>query len=147
MKWIILIIIIWLILAALFFRYNPIPSSKVHKDPEEIGVANNEGGFFVHPTKGDIESPAYKKSADEIKTALTEMMLAMGGKQIDSNSDDFITFEFRSKAFGFPDFLSVKVITDKKGKSRPVMYSRLFYGRKDFDVNQKRVEAILSTLN
>ena len=49
----------------------------------------------------------------------------------------------RSAFWNFPDLVQVAAVPDGTG-SRPVIYSRSFYGRYDFGVNRKRIEAWLA---
>ena len=51
----------------------------------------------------------------------------------------------RSAFWNFPDLIQVGAVPDGTG-SRPVIYSRSLYGRYDFGVNHKRVEAWLAQL-
>ena len=51
----------------------------------------------------------------------------------------------RSAFWNFPDVVQVAAVPDGAG-SRPVIYSRSLYGRYDFGVNRRRVEAWLARL-
>lgn len=51
----------------------------------------------------------------------------------------------RSAFWNFPDLIQVAAVPAGAG-SRPVIYSRSVYGRYDFGVNRKRVEAWLARL-
>ena len=58
--------------------------------------------------------------------------------------DDFVV---RSALFGFPDYVSVKFLDVKGGKSTLAIYSRSVYGRSDLGVNRARTLAWMALVN
>jgi uncharacterized protein (DUF1499 family) len=52
----------------------------------------------------------------------------------------------RSAVFGFPDIVTVEIVALGPGRSSLMLYSRARYGRRDFGVNRRRVEAWLDRL-
>jgi len=61
------------------------------------------------------------------------------------DGDNQAAYVARSAFWNFPDLIQVAAVPDGTG-SRPVIYSRSLYGRYDFGVNRKRVEAWLAQL-
>ncbi len=65
-------------------------------------------------------------------------LLAEGGEQFD--------YVQRSARFRFPDIITVRFISVSPSQSTLAVYSRSVYGKSDFGVNRKRIEAWLSAL-
>jgi len=52
----------------------------------------------------------------------------------------------RSAVFRFPDYISVRFLPLPNERSSLIVYSRARYGRRDFGVNRKRIDAWLAAL-
>jgi uncharacterized protein (DUF1499 family) len=97
----------------------------------------------------DRVSPDFDMSS----TALRDRWMAMIAKQprvTRTGADDTaLQYDFvqRSRFFRFPDLITVRFIPLGENRSTLAVYSRSRYGREDFGVNRKRVEAWLAALN
>jgi uncharacterized protein (DUF1499 family) len=57
-----------------------------------------------------------------------------------------VHYVIRSAMLNFPDLVMVQVLNEGPDSSKLIVYSRSVYGRSDFGVNRKRVEAWLAVL-
>jgi uncharacterized protein (DUF1499 family) len=57
-----------------------------------------------------------------------------------------VHYVVRSALLNFPDLVMLQVLPEGADSSELIMYSRSVYGRSDFGVNRKRVEAWLAAL-
>ena len=93
-------------------------------------------------------SPVFEMSA----TALRDRWMAMIERQprvTRTGTDDAaLHYDFvqRSLVFRFPDAITVRFIALDEGRATLAIYSRSYYGRDDFGVNRRRVEAWLAAL-
>jgi uncharacterized protein (DUF1499 family) len=102
-------------------------------------------GFTPPP---DIATPIYKISADRLFALIQDV----AGSQPRTYQAALYPAQFqvhyvaRSAVLNFPDQIMLQVRQDGPDGSDLIMYSRSVYGRSDFGVNRKRVEAWLAAL-
>ena len=102
-------------------------------------------GFKPQP---DIVTRPFTKPA----ATLYADVLAMAERQprtfLVTRYDDRLQAHFvaRSAVLGFPDLIAIQVLDDRAGHSHLVLWSRSVYGRLDFGVNRRRLEAWLAAL-
>ncbi len=94
------------------------------------------------------ESPVFEVPVDRLRARWEAVAAAQprvtplagepGGNQFD--------YVQRSARFRFPDIVTVRFIAVSPSRSSLAVYSRAIYGRRDFGVNQARIEAWLAEL-
>ena len=134
-------------LITIIVRFAPINAENFHIDPLTDGQKGNEGGFYLAPENGDMVAPIYNMSTTQLAQKIDAMFKVSGIPIAGDIHDNFATYIFRSQAFGFPDYLSIRLIEIDGTHTTMAIYSRLRFGKKDFGVNRKRVERILELLN
>jgi hypothetical protein len=134
----ILILLIVLILGAMaYVRLAPTDAALWHKRPTATapGDIAQEGGFQA--ARRITAPPA------EVLAALEKIALATPRSWLLAGSvaEGMITFQTRSRLWGFPDQTTVAVQGDLL-----VIYGRLRFGRSDSGVNKNRIENWLVAL-
>lgn len=102
-------------------------------------------GFSPTP---DIVTPPYRIPADTLfalvqDVAARQPRTFQAAKYPDQLQAHYVA---RSAVFNFPDLIMVQVRQEGPDNSDLIVYSRSVYGRSDFGVNRKRVEAWLADL-
>lgn len=89
----------------------------------------------------DKVSPSYPTSPERLMAAYRRLFADMPRFEIVATADDGLALEAvqRSRLFGFPDLISIRIFDAGEGRSIPAIYSRAKYGRSDFGVNRARV--------
>lgn len=148
LRMIALIIVMGLIGLAAYARVVQIGPDTYHVDPETAPVPGFPGHALLRPGGGG-EAPVYLMPAEKLAAAVDAAIMAepRTTRLAGSLDDSFASYVIRSKLFGFPDILSVKVIDLGDGKSTLALFSRLRIGQMDFGVNETRVRALLSRLS
>lgn len=104
---------------------------------------------FCPLAKADFASAAYGVGAKKLRQEFLSAAIAQ--KRVShSFADDaglYDDFVVRSALFGFPDYVSVKFLDVKGGKSTLAIYSRSVYGRSDLGVNRARTLAWMALVN
>ncbi|MFW6027359.1 MAG: DUF1499 domain-containing protein [bacterium] len=94
------------------------------------------------------EAPVFDADADRLEAAV--LAVARRQPRLELLEGDSVerAYEFvqRTKGFGFPDDISVRVWPLPDGRSTLGIYSRSRYGWSDLGVNRRRVERWLSAL-
>ncbi len=95
----------------------------------------------------DVDLPRFDVQPAVLYRALRRVADGQGRTfpQARFDGDNQAAYVARSAFWNFPDLIQVAAVADGTG-SRPVIYSRSLYGRYDFGVNRKRVEAWLAQL-
>ena len=92
------------------------------------------------------EAPAFDADADRLEAAV--LAVAHRQPRVEQLEGDGVerAYEFvqRTRKFGFPDLISVRIWPLPEGRSTLGIYSRSKYGWSDLGVNRRRVEAWLS---
>lgn len=120
-----------------YVRFSPIDAARWHVMPDAAvpGDTVTAGSF---KTVRRITVPAA-----EVLTAMERLALATPRTQLLTGSvgEGMITFQTRSRLWGFPDYTTVAVQGDVL-----VIYGRLRFGKADLGVNKTRIEGWLETL-
>ncbi len=93
-------------------------------------------------------SPVFEISAAALRDrwmAMIERQPRVTGTAADAAALHY-DFVQRSLVFRFPDAITVRFIALDEGRATLAIYSRSYYGRDDFGVNRRRVEAWLAAL-
>lgn len=128
-----------------FFRIMPSNVERWHVDPLEVNKHKKPNQFLLRPSHGDAQSPVYGMDASELAERVKPLVEAQGRILAGDLDQGWATYIIRSKIFGYPDYVSIKII-DEGATSRLAMYSRSRFGVSDLGVNKARVEAWLSVL-
>ena len=117
--------------------------------PADLGIADGElkacpdSPNCVSSRSGDeehgIDPLALKSSPSEAVAELKEIILAMDGASVITETDDYLHAEFKSSIFGFVDDVEFQIDGAKK-----IIHVRSAsrVGYSDLGVNRERIEAI-----
>lgn len=134
----ILIILLVLVLGLMaYVRFAPTDVASWHRlpDAKEPGDVVEDGGFIA---VRQIVAPASDVlAAVEQRALATPRTTLLAG----SVAEGMITFQTRSRLWGFPDHTTVAVQGDLL-----TIYGRLRFGKLDMGVNRARIEGWLETL-
>jgi uncharacterized protein (DUF1499 family) len=102
-------------------------------------------GFSPAP---DVVTPRYKLPADRLFALLRDIAASQPNTYQAALYPEQLQVHYvaRSTVLNFPDLIMAQVRTDGPDGSDLILYSRSVYGRSDFGVNRKRVEAWLAAL-
>jgi uncharacterized protein (DUF1499 family) len=125
---------------------------------ERIDFATRSGGdtsnrFLACPEgycagPPDRISPVFDVPAAALRDRWNRMVEAEPRVTRTGSADDALQYDVvqRSRFFRFPDLITVRFVPLGDTRSTLAVYSRSRYGREDFGVNRKRVEAWLAAL-
>ena len=109
-------------------------------------IAGTNGATASHQ---DIVSPLYEIPADRLFAAVSAVAAAQPLTFPAAAYPDRLQAHWvaRSKVFNFPDLITAQVLAHGPNASTLVLYSRSVYGRSDFGVNRRRLDAWLAALD
>lgn len=138
--------LIFLLIAgfALLVRLAPVDPARWHSDPAKA-AKGRAGGFALRPG-GDAEPPVF--AVPDLLARLDAIAMASPRTTRISGSveDGRITYQTRSRLWGFPDYTTIATASDEDG-TMPIIDARLRFGRSDLGVNRTRVEDWLAQLD
>jgi uncharacterized protein (DUF1499 family) len=149
MEKIAVIVIGGVLLAVLAFaawvRLSPSEPAAWHVDPLQAEVPG-QGGWLVRDD-ADAAPPRLDGTAEEVLARLDAIAMEepRTRRVAGSVAEGRITYESRSRVWGFPDYTTVTVVP-AEGRVAPVLLGRARFGRSDLGVNRARIERWLSTL-
>jgi uncharacterized protein (DUF1499 family) len=102
-------------------------------------------GFSPQP---DIVTPSYRLPPERLFALVQDVAASQPNTVRAALFSDRLQVHYvaRSAIFNFPDLVMVQVGQAGADSSNIILYSRSVYGRSDFGVNRKRVEAWLAAL-
>ena len=118
-------------------------------DFEDLKLTDKQNQFLMCPPgmcNGHAQSPVFDVSVDELRERWHDVVAAQLRVELlaeDGQQSDYVQ---RSARFRFPDIITVRFITVLPSQSTLAIYSRSVYGKSDFGVNRKRIEAWLSAI-
>jgi uncharacterized protein (DUF1499 family) len=126
-------------------RLATVDAGRWHVDPRRA-EAPGQGGWLVRDD-ADAAPPRLDGTAGEVLGRLDAIATAEPRTRRIAGSvgEGRITYESRSRVWGFPDYTTVAVETDA-GRVAPVLLGRARFGRSDLGVNRARIERWLSEL-
>ena len=118
-------------------------------DFEDLKLTDKPNQFLMCPPvicTGHADSPVFDASVDELRQHWDEVVAAQ--PRVELLAEDGQQFDYlqRSARFRFPDIITVRFVSVSPSQSTLAIYSRSVYGRSDFGVNRKRIEAWLSAI-
>ena len=144
------LVVVALIAVAIGVRLMPVDPSVHHIDPARIEPPTSPN-FVLRRGDGAASVTA---TLAETAAQLNEAIIAEGGTVLSGDlASGHASYVFRSRIFGFPDVLSVR-LTDVSSRERIAegelteieLYSRALLGYSDMGVNRARVDRILTAL-
>jgi uncharacterized protein (DUF1499 family) len=118
-------------------------------DFEDLKLTDKPNQFLMCPPgicEGHAESPVFDVSVEELLQRWQKVVTAQPSVELLAADGQPFDYVQRSARFRFPDIITVRFISVSPSQSTLAIYSRSLYGKGDFGVNRKRVEAWLSKL-
>lgn len=139
-----ILVILILVSGFVYVRLAPDDVTTFHVPPP-VGAATPEKPIISRG--GALFAQDYKADAATVLSAVEKIALATPRtKKIAGDvNDGIITFVTRSLFFGFPDYTTVRAVSQGQG-TRLLFMGRLRFGRSDFGVNEARIRGWLKVL-
>ena len=146
------LIVLVVVVAAYAIRRLDHDAGVWHVDPLTAPTPSTPNSYRVAPAGAAIDSdavaPTFDMSAADLAVAFDRA--ARGDGRVDvvggSPSEGFVTYVQTSGLFGFPDYISVRLIELDGDRSTLAVLSRSRLGQSDLGVNKKRVERWLGNI-
>lgn len=119
-----------------------------HVDPQTAPDPSTPNWYRVGPDEPN-RAPVFDVGTAELSAALDRVVASQSNIELlqdDRSTGGPVTWVQRSALFGFPDYVSVKVLPSGDQQSTVAMFSRARLGQSDLGVNEKRVTAWLAEL-
>lgn len=147
-RWLVTLILVVVIFAALWVRLSPNPPQQWSVDPLTTGEPGSQNGYLIRPDGGDAAAPVYAVSAAELAKRINAIALNWPRTHLIAGSPGKggMTYITRSLIWGFPDFTSINVIALGEDRSTFAAFARSRFGKSDLGVNKARLEAWLKDL-
>ena len=143
MKWIFAALLILFVTALIFPRVATDDPARWHVDPTTVTPSEKPNSYLVadhDAVRLPLTPAAVLARVDRIAMAQPRVTRLARDEQ-----EGRVTYVQRSALFGFPDYISVRVVPDGDG-SRLSIYSRSRFGESDLGVNKARIERWLKTI-
>lgn len=148
MKYVILALVALAAFGLAYIRLAPDNIAQWHVDPQTVKRGPKPNQFLMRNGDGDVESPVFDMSAADLAQIFDDY--ALSRPRVTRLAGDpqqlWSTYIQRSKWFGFPDYISVRIIPFEAGRSALVVYSRARYGGSDLGVNEARITGWVAAL-
>jgi uncharacterized protein (DUF1499 family) len=136
-----------------WIRLAPDDPSEWHVDPLVAPTSGRANAWWVMTDGLGVENPdgrapTYAMSAADLAQSVDDFIHLQPSTSTLARSPDHLwsTYVHRSRLFGFPDYISVRVVELDDGGSAIAVWSRSRYGHSDLGVNRGRVEKLLAAL-
>ncbi len=141
MKYLILVLVAFAMFGLGYIRMAPDNNAQWHVDPQTVKRGPKPNQFLMRDGDGDADSPVFEMAAGDLAQAFHDYALSQPRVVRLSGPPEqlWMTFIQRSKWFGFPDYISVRIVPVDAGRSALIVYSRARYGGSDLGVNQERI--------
>lgn len=129
---------------ALYIRLAPSDPARWHVDPVTASDPGKSGVRLVPP-----EAPVFDATPQAVMEAFDAVAMATPRvtRLAGSVAEGQATYVARSLVWGFPDYVTVKVLPEPEtGKATVAVLSRQRFGAYDWGVNRDRVEAWLGAV-
>ncbi|MCP5085518.1 MAG: DUF1499 domain-containing protein [Rhodobacteraceae bacterium] len=148
MRYILLLILLFVLIPTGYVRFSKGALSRWHVDPLTAVPGEKSNYFQMLPSGGQARSPVFPISTEKLAVEFDN--LVMGEPNVTrfagSPAELHVTYIQRSRRIGYPDYVSVRFIDCADGTSTLAVFSRARYGRSDFGVNRARVERWVKAL-
>lgn len=130
---------------AVWVRLAPVDPGRWHVDPSAAAPPGPTGWLVAEG--GDARPPRLGRSAAALLADLDRIARATPRTRVIAGSveDGRITYETRSRLWGFPDYTTVTAVAGEDGAA-PVLLGRARFGASDLGVNRARIEGWLAAL-
>jgi uncharacterized protein (DUF1499 family) len=118
-------------------------------DFEDLKLMDKPNQFLMCPPgicNGHADSPVFDVPVDELRELWRDVVTTQPRVELLAENGQQIDYVQRSERFRFPDIITVRFISVSPSQSTLAVYSRSVYGKSDFGVNRKRIEAWLTNL-
>ncbi len=118
-------------------------------DFEDLKLTDKPNQFLMCPPgicNGHADSPVFDVSVGQLRERWREVVTAQPRVGLLAENGPQFDYVQRSARFRFPDIITVRFVSVSPSQSTLAIYSRSVYGRSDFGVNRKRIEAWLSAI-
>ncbi len=148
MKYVILALVALAVFGLGYIRLAPDNVAQWHVDPQTVKRDPKPNQFLMRAGDGDAESPVFDMSADDLAQVFDDYALSRPRvtRLAGDPQQHWVTYIQRSKWFGFPDYISVRIVPVEAGRSALVVYSRARYGGSDLGVNEARITGWVEAL-
>ncbi|MFC7705040.1 DUF1499 domain-containing protein [Plastorhodobacter daqingensis] len=142
MRRLLLLLVVAALGGAAWVRLAPLEGPAWHVDPDQVQPPDRpnhallRSGSVVYP----IPPETLAAAVDDIAMADPRTRLLAG-----SVAEGHMTYVARSRIWGFPDLVTVRVVPHPDGATLAV-FSRARFGRSDMGVNQARLDGWLRQL-
>ena len=138
---------------ALFFvtviwlRVAPVDVEKWHVDPQVVEKSSRPNQYLMRDGQ-DVDSMILDLALTDLAEKIEKLTLLQPSVTVLAGSAviGHVTYEQRSKFMAFPDYITVKIVSEDDGKSRLIIYSRSRFGYFDLGVNRTRIKAWTAAL-
>lgn len=142
LKYFVLVVIALAVLGLARIRLAGDDVAVWHVDPQAVTPTGTPNQFLMRDGTGDADSPVFAFEAVELARVFDEYVLSKPRvtRLVGEPEKLWMTYIQRSKWFGFPDYISVRVFPVTSEKAGLIIYSRSRYGGSDWGVNKARVD-------
>lgn len=154
LKYLVLILVVLLVIGGSLVRMSPINALEYQFEEIQPLMTQGVSGKFSVGRDGDMSSPVFKESSQQVAARLKEVIeatprttLLAGWLTTEAPQRIYnASYVTRSAIWGFPDVTSVRVERTNSG-TIVLMHGRLVYGKHDLGVNEGRIRGWLDQLN
>lgn len=135
MNWIIALAVFVFVAFGAYVRFAPNDPAAVHADPLAEGAAGPNAAYVGPP-----DAPVFEVDPDVLFETLDRIILSTARveKVAEGPEPRHASYIARTALWGFPDFISVRVVETAGGSSYAI-WSRSRFGQSDLGVNAERV--------
>lgn len=139
-KIIILVCVVALVVMVLWIRFAPISAEKWHVNPTEVIEPQSPNYYLkTYSIDATISQVLEKFTAPKLPTETIKMLSG-------SIEGSFATYVARTPLMGYPDMISVSVVSLGENQTQINVFSRSRFGYADLGRNKQRVEGWIDTL-
>ncbi len=126
------------VLVLAYIRFIPTNVPVVHNDPATAQLTGRPNSYRLI---GDI-APVFELPAAELAKLVDSFAISQPRvmRIAGSAGDMMITYVQRSLVMGYPDYITIKVISLGNGQSKLEVFSRSRFGHSDLGVNKRRID-------
>ncbi|MBN2905844.1 MAG: DUF1499 domain-containing protein [Rhodobacteraceae bacterium] len=137
---VVLAVLVGAVAGGIWFRRVPDDPAIWHVDPLSAVKPDSPNAALIRPEGGDGVAPVYDTTPPALAAAIDTIALAEPRtRRIAGSPEDlWMTYVQRSALWGFPDYISVRVLPAEQGATWAA-FSRARFGYSDMGVNAARL--------
>lgn len=132
---------------AIFMRFVPMSAERWHIDPSSAIPPNSPNFVLLAGQDAVLRDGEAGMIAEQIDARARALGMQMIAGSTDSG---FMTYVTRSRLFGFPDAISIKITPEAaqtgEARSRIEIFSRSRFGYDDLGANQAHITKLLAAV-